>query len=112
MSNKKLFVPGNNGMGGGRPKGSRDRLQKSFLYALADDFEREGAGVIRIARIEKPVEYLKIIASVLPKELIVEAGVIGDLSDEELDRHISLLQRMQAQAVATAEGRESDDTKH
>jgi len=52
--------------------------------------------VIKIARIEKPIEYLKVIASVLPKEIVVEQSVLADLSDEELANHIALLQRIQA----------------
>jgi hypothetical protein len=62
---------------------------------LAADFAEHGAGVIKIARVEKPVEYLKIIASVLPKEILVEQTILADLSDDELATHIALLQRMQ-----------------
>src|SRR5262249_48522221 len=100
MNNKKLFQPGNDGHGGGRRAGARNKLQTTLLEALAADFEQHGAGVIRIARVEKPVEYLKVIVSVLPKELIVEQSQLADLSDEELAAHISLLQRMQMRAAA------------
>jgi hypothetical protein len=62
---RNRFLPGNNGHGGGRPLGSRNKLQGDFLKALAADFAEHGAGVIKIARIEKPIEYLKVIASVL-----------------------------------------------
>jgi hypothetical protein len=71
---------------------------------------QNGAGVIRISRIEKPVEYLKVVASVLPKELIVEQGVLADLSDEELADHIAVLQKLRVvpkQAETTDE-----ETKH
>jgi hypothetical protein len=109
----KRFLPGNDGHGGGRPIGSRNKLQGDFLKALAADFAEHGAGVIRIVRIEKPVEWLKCIVAVLPKEMIIEQGVLGDLSDEDLAAHISLLQRMQAgkkeQQETTPDG---DGTKH
>jgi hypothetical protein len=91
---RNIFQPGNDGHGAGRPAGSRNKLQGDFLKALAEDFAMHGAGVIKIARIEKPVEYLKVIASVLPRELIVDQGVLADLSDDELAQHIALLQRM------------------
>src|SRR5919201_5475014 len=94
--NRNRFLPGNDGHGGGPPLGSRNKLQSSFLKALAEDFEQNGAGVIKIARIEKPVEYLKVIASVLPKELVLEQSVLSDISDEELAAHIAFLQRLQA----------------
>jgi len=97
----KRFLPGNDGHGGGRKRGSRDRLSSAFLYELANDFEEHGAGVIKIARIEKPVEYLRIVASVLPKELVVEANALSDISDEELAAHIVLLQKLKAKSAAT-----------
>jgi hypothetical protein len=102
----KRFLPGNDGHGGGRPVGSRNKLQGDFLKALAADFAEHGAGVIRIARIEKPVEYLKVIASVLPKEIVLEQSILSDLSDEELATHLSLLQRIQAGKIS------EDGTKH
>jgi hypothetical protein len=80
---RKLFQPGNTG--GGRPLGSRNKLQGDFLKALAADF----------ARVEKPVEYLKLIASVLPKELVIEQNALSDLSDEEIAAHLTLLQKLQ-----------------
>jgi hypothetical protein len=55
---RNQFQPGNRS--GGRPVGARNKLQRDLLEALAADFQEYGAGVIRIARIEKPVEYLKI----------------------------------------------------
>jgi hypothetical protein len=61
--------------------------------------------VIKIARIEKPIEYLKVIASVLPKEIVVEQSVLADLSDEELANHIALLQRIQAGKLADQDER-------
>jgi len=103
--NRNRFLPGNSGHGGGRPLASRNKLQGDFLKALAADFAEHGAGVIKIARIEKPIEYLKVIASVLPKEIVVEQSVLADLSDEELANHIALLQRIQAGKLADQDER-------
>jgi hypothetical protein len=78
------------------PKGSRSPrnfLQAKFLTALAEDFEREGAAAIKICRIEEPAQYVKIIASLMPKEFAVTDNALGDLSDEELGQ---LLTRAQA----------------
>jgi hypothetical protein len=108
---RNRFLSGNDGHGGGRPLGSRNKLQGDFLKALAADFAEHGAGVIKIARIEKPVEYLKVIASVLPKEIVVEQSILADLSDEELAQHISLLQRLRARPDSTTES-DGDTTKH
>jgi hypothetical protein len=78
------LLPGTQRIGAGRTPGARNKLQLDFCQALAKDFEVHGEGVIRIARIEDPVAYLKLIASILPKELVVEARAIEGMSDEEL----------------------------
>src|SRR5262245_14578633 len=51
---------------GGRRKGSRDKIATALLEAIAKDFEEYGEEVIRIARIERPTEYLKLCASLIP----------------------------------------------
>jgi hypothetical protein len=52
----KRGVP-SDGNGGGVRKGSKWKLQTSFLTALAEEFAEHGRGVVRIARIEKPIEF-------------------------------------------------------
>jgi hypothetical protein len=75
---------------GGRPAGSRNKLQADFCDALAKSFAESGEAAIRIAIAEKPVEYLKIIASVLPKEwLVSDTGPVSELSDDELAQVIA-----------------------
>lgn len=73
---------------GGRPKGARNRLGEEFLSALADDFSEHGAATIARVRSEDPVAYVKVCASILPKELNVRVDPLEELSDEELDRRI------------------------
>ena len=72
----------------GRPRGSRNKLSDAFLQALADDFEAHGKGVVEKVRTERPQDYLKIVASVMPKRMEVEdVGPplrAADLSDDEL----------------------------
>lgn len=68
----------------GRTKGARDKLGKAFLEAMQADFEVYGEKVIETVRTDKPDQYLKIIASILPKELNVNTSALGDMSDDEL----------------------------
>jgi hypothetical protein len=75
------FSPANPG---GRPAGARNKLQSKFLLALAEDFEQHGAAALAICRIEEPARYIAIIASLMPKELLVSDNALGDLSDEEV----------------------------
>jgi hypothetical protein len=76
------FQPGN----GGRPKGARNRLSGDFLTALANEFAEHGADAIRICRIEEPSTFLKIIASLMPKEIDITTTQLESISDDELDR--------------------------
>jgi hypothetical protein len=62
------FLPGNSGFGG-RPRGSRNKLTTEFLDALYADFQANGAEAVARCRKEKPAEYVRIVASILPKDL-------------------------------------------
>lgn len=86
------FKPGNPG-GPGRPAGSRNKLAEDFLAALHADFQEHGAETIAQVRAEKPDQYLKVIASILPKELNVRVSDLDGLNDEELDGRIAALAR-------------------
>ncbi len=79
---KGRFATGN--IGGGRSKGSRNKLGEEFLDALRDDFLAHGASAIEETRISKPDAYLKVIASILPKQLEVKQSAFEGVSDHEL----------------------------
>lgn len=64
----KPFQAGNPG----RPKGARNKLGEQFIKAMLEDFEKYGVDAIATVRDEKPDQYIKVIASILPKE--IEAG--------------------------------------
>ena len=81
------FKPGQ----GGRRRGSRNKLGEDFLHALAEDFERHGTEVIERVRIEKPEAYLKVIASLLPRDLNLNVSKYDHLSDEQLIMRLRIL---------------------
>jgi hypothetical protein len=79
------FKPGQVANPAGRPKGSRHKLGAAFIEAMHDDFMKNGPAVIEAVRIEKPDQYLKVIASILPKEIDVGEQTLNALS-ELMDR--------------------------
>ena len=80
MPEGKPFQPGNPG----RPKGSRNKLGEAFIQALHDDFQDHGVRAIETVREERPHEYLKVVASILPKQLEIKESAFDGISDEQL----------------------------
>ncbi|WP_455918771.1 hypothetical protein [Ensifer canadensis] len=78
------FKPGNPG----RPKGARNKLGEAFLEKMLADFEQYGQDVIEKVRTEKPDQYLKVVASILPKDLNVNINNLDNLTDEQLVERI------------------------
>ena len=85
------FITGNNG--GGRPKGSRNKLGEDFIRALSDDFTEHGVAAIKACREKKPSDYVKIVAGLLPKEMILRKPE-QDLSDSELSEMLDALKSL------------------
>ena len=78
------WQPGQTGNPNGRPKGSRHKLGEAFVAALHDDFQANGIEAIEKVRTDKPADYLRVIAQVVPKELIVKDQSLEDMTDDEL----------------------------
>jgi hypothetical protein len=91
---KGRFVTGN--IGGGRHKGSRNKLGEAFMLAMHESFEAHGPATIETVRTEKPEQYLKVIASLLPKEFTLNVNDAADMTDDELAERIRSL----GQAIA------------
>lgn len=75
------FKPGQSGNPAGRPRGARQKLAENFLKELADDFEKHGASAIVEVRETKPDQYLKVIASILPREIEVGENMASALKE-------------------------------
>lgn len=98
------WQPGQRPEGAGRPKGSRNKLGEAFIAAMHDDFKEHGVSVIERVRNEKPDAYLKVIASILPKELNVNTNALGEMSDDELIGVISALRAIADTVNSTLAG--------
>jgi hypothetical protein len=78
---------GNNGA-------ARLKLQRKYFDALLADFAEHGEAAIKIMRIEEPSAYIRIIASLMPKEFTVTDNARGDMSDEDLQQLLARAQAM------------------
>ena len=95
---------GQTGNSNGRPMGSRHRLSEHFLSALADDFEAHGKATIATLRVEDPASYVRVVASLMPKEHHVSGVIehIQQLTDDEIIRRIAELDATTGIAPAEA----------
>ena len=64
-----------------------ERLTEVALAALGADFAEHGAAVIEEVRKTKPHRYLRVVASLLPRQVQMEKlNPFSDLTDEELEQ--------------------------
>lgn len=94
------WKPGQSGNPAGRPKGSRNKLGEDFVKALQEDFSKHGVQAIAEVREDRPHEYLKVVASLLPKQVEIKEGAFDGISDEQL----SALVHAARSALGVAEG--------
>ena len=78
---------------GGRPLGSRTKLCKRLLEDLFADWQENGATALKIMSRERPAEYVRVMCSILPKEMLFETGSVSELADDELDHMIEMLRQ-------------------
>ena len=99
---KGRFIAGNSGNGGRKP-GSRAKLGEAFVADLCADWEKHGIETIARVREQRPHEYLKVVASILPKDLNMNVSPVEHMTDDELKASITRL-------LAEREG--SEPTEH
>jgi hypothetical protein len=89
---------------GGRPAGARNKLQAGFLRDLAEAWELEGKGALRIMVKEEPAKFVQVCASLMPREVSLEVGrPLSDMSDEEVHELLARFRDMAEIADAEQE---------
>lgn len=72
----------------GRPRESKDRLTAAFWRELAEHFDEFGRAAIQTVYEEDPAAYLRVCASLMPKELDVRTD---DMDPERLEAQLAIL---------------------
>ena len=70
-----LWKSGQSGNPLGRPKGSRNKISEKFLENLYENWERHGADALEKAAENDPMQYVKMVASLVPRELMKETSI-------------------------------------
>lgn len=107
------FKPGNVANPAGRPKGSRSKFAETFLKDFLADWEAYGISAIQDCREIDPVAYVRIAASIVPKELVLKddedanafSRIVEQLNDEQLAELLGVVRALIARESArTIEG--------
>jgi hypothetical protein len=87
----------------GNAQRTRHLFSKAFVEALLEDFREWGAEAIVRVRTETPTAYLRVCATLVPKELKLEhSQAVKALSDEEIERAIEYIQTILAAQAGEA----------
>ncbi|TBY60154.1 hypothetical protein E0H46_31790 [Rhizobium leguminosarum bv. viciae] len=107
------WLPGQSGNPNGRPKGARNKLGELFLEDLLTAWEASGPAAIQTVIEKRPQEFLKVVASLMPKDLNVNVNNMGEMTDEQLLDRIRKLDATIQPFLASqgADGNDAGDRK-
>lgn len=78
------FQPGNPG----RPKGSKNKLTEDFLKDVLAAWETRGATAINDMINEKPGDFVKMVAGLMPKDVNLNVNDHSEMTDDELAERV------------------------
>jgi 16S rRNA C967 or C1407 C5-methylase (RsmB/RsmF family) len=97
------FLKGQSGNIAGNAQRTRHLFSKAFVEALLEDFREWGAEAIVRVRTETPAAYLRVCATLIPRELNLERSqYVKSLSDEQIEQAIEAIQTMLAARAGEA----------
>lgn len=78
------FKPGNPG----KPKGVKHKLQENFLKDVQEAWEEKGKEAITLMIADKPGDFVKMVASLMPKEATLNINDNSEMTDDELAQRV------------------------
>jgi hypothetical protein len=102
--NPTKWKPGQSGNPLGRPRSSREALGTRFIEALSEVFQKKGKAAINKLADTDPATFVRVCASLMPKELLISQGPLADLSSQEIAALAYAARKAVALADAAQEG--------
>jgi hypothetical protein len=96
------FKPGQSGNPRGRPKGSRHKLSEAFLAELCASWEEHGMDALHRVLEDDPVAYVRIVASLVPRQREEVINPLSEFTDEELEKLCAYLESIRDEASENA----------
>lgn len=81
------FEPGNPG----KPKGVKHKMQEDFLRDIHNAWQEHGAAAIEAMIADKPGDFVKVVAGLMPKEATLNINDHSELTDAELAERVRSL---------------------
>lgn len=114
-----LIQPGEVRNPKGRPKGSRNKFAEKFVQDFLADWEKNGTIAIKKARRNDPVSYLRVAASLIPKDFNINHTNEEDLTkmlekfdDEELETILAAISTGIEKGASKAKARAQSNSIH
>lgn len=105
----KPWEPGQSGNPRGRPLGSRTKLSEAFLCDLYTHWQEHGADVLKRVSSERPDVFLRVMASVMPKELHFRGvNAFEGMSDDAVNQIVDAVGREISSRTASSSQEGSD----
>lgn len=76
------FVTGN--IGGGRPKGARNKLGEAFFGDMFEAWQSQGKSVIAAVIEKDPAAFLRSMVAIMPKQVEVDINQYDSMTDDQL----------------------------
>lgn len=107
-----LFKAGQSGNPQGRPKGSRSKLGEQFISDLYADWQLHGVKTLEKVREDKPEAYLKVVASILPKDVNLNVNILDEIQPDDIDRLREAIISERARRIAAGDREEAGGKPH
>src|SRR5262249_61069734 len=107
------WKPGQSGNPAGRKPGDRNKFGTHFISDFYADWVQHGAAAIEKLRLESSKDYVKVAASLLPRELHVKAASIVDgWTEDEVKAALDHIRsQISAAGLAAATAETANDTR-